>query len=315
MQLSGRVCVTGGAGFLARAIYRRARQEKWDVQFTCVSRDDAKHAALSQKYPEVICVRGDVADRDSLTAVFAGHDTVIHAAANKHVDRAETNVLETIRTNIDGSVNVVWAALRSGVKDVLGISTDKATGPSVYGLTKRVMECAFEEGNRIGDTRFVLTRYGNVVASTGSVLPVFRSQLAQFGEVRVTDPAMTRFWMRADEAVDCVLLALDPETPRGWIVVPFCGAMELGTLVALVAKPSEIRIVGLRAGERMDETLITDLESVRAVPVRDTNAWRMAPFAQISGSLPNTWHYSSDRPQSWWTGEQMLAAIADSEQV
>lgn len=260
-MLSGRVFITGGAGFIGRAIITRARREGWPARFTVFSRDDHKHAAMLRDFPGVTCLRGDVAGPlEHLSAAMAGHDTVIHAAANKHVDLSEMNVTETIRNNVDGSLNVARAAALAGVTRVVGISTDKAAGPvNVYGVTKFLMERAFVEANRWGGPAFTCARYGNVIGSSGSVLTVWRKQIAEGRPVTVTDPDMTRFWLTAEQAIDLILEALRADP--GVVVVPLLPALRLGDLLewALPGQPNVV--TGLRPGERRHETLLTEDES------------------------------------------------------
>ncbi len=311
--LEGKVFVTGGTGFLARGHYRRARREMWPCTFTAFSRDDGKQAALQAQYPEVRCVRGDVAgDIDYLTAAMTGHDTVIHAAAAKYVDRSEFAAFDTVRVNVQGSINVMHAAIRAGVRRVVGISTDKACAAvSVYGMTKAVMERVFSEASANGRTVFTCVRYGNVVGSTGSVIPLFRRQYAEAGEVQVTNPQMTRFWLSVDQAIDLVLLALSDRVHPGAIVVPYAAAMTLEQLVAAVCPDATVKIIGERAGERRDERLIHFEESVRVQ--RHSDFFEVLPVGNRAGEAPFT--LSSNTPQQWLTVEEMQALILDSESV
>lgn len=262
--------MTGGAGYLARALYARAEREGWDVQFTAFSRDDSKHVPLMRRFPSVKCIRGDVAaDRDVLAAAMQGHDYVIHMAAVKYVDLAESNVFDTVRVNVDGSRNVIMAAISARVTRAVGISTDKACEPvSVYGMTKAVMERMLIEGDRMASrTEFAVCRYGNVVGSTGSVIPLFRDQLARNGEITLTAPGMTRFWMGVDEAVDCILATF--VAPRGATIIPIPRSMSLLDMVhAAVGDDVPIRVTGLRPGEKVHEQLIGLAESVRARSLR-----------------------------------------------
>lgn len=321
--LWGKIAITGGAGFLARAIYRRAQREGWQAEFTCISRDDHKHAALARKFPEVRCIRGDVAgDRDRLVAAFRGHDLVIHAGANKHVDLSEFQIIATVDVNVVGSINVGWAAIRAGVPNVVGISTDKACEPyNTYGLSKSVMERAFQEFDSLGDTQFRLARYGNVIASTGSVLTLFQKQVAQHGHLRLTDPGMTRFYMRADEAVDAIIRTAG--CPRGFTYIPTCGAMTLADLASCAAPGAEVVVVGTRPGEKIHETLLSELEGRRAVPATEhayllgeqQHGWALAPMSVTEFPEDPVERYTSANPAWWWSPEAMLDAIADSEAV
>lgn len=314
LDLSGRVLITGGAGYLGKAILRRADRDNWPAEVTVFSRDDNKHIALRRRHPGVRCIRGDICgDRALLRAAMRGHDIVIHAAAEKHVDLSESTPFTTARTNIDGSRNVLLAAAEAGVRLVIGISTDKACEPvNVYGATKMVMERLFLEADEaFGDLGAVVCRYGNVLASTGSVIPRFRRQLADTGRIQVTDPNMSRFWMSADEAVDTVLAA---SRLTGCIVVPMMRAALLSALVGAAGVPfGQVTITGLRPGEKIDETVLHRQESPRAqsIPI----GWRVGgPLTQpvVGGAFEVT---SSDPPLGWLDRDAILEILADSAEL
>jgi UDP-N-acetylglucosamine 4,6-dehydratase len=317
-MLSGRIFVTGGAGFLARGLYRRSQREHWPCTWTAFSRDDGKHVALQRQYPEVRCIRGDVAgDRDYLKAAIAGHDTVIHAAAVKYVDRAEFAVADTLRVNVHGSENVAYAALHAGIATVVGISTDKACRPvNLYGATKMAMERLFAEANDWGDTRFQLVRYGNVVGSTGSVIPMFKRQLEETGKVRVTNPAMTRFWMSVDEAIDVILLAVN-HAQRGAVVVPSVRAMSMANLVSAVgAMRDQIEVIGERPGEKRHENLVHFEESVRVKRcwLEPNQHFELLPVGSPQVT-EEPFTIVSNQPHEWVEPDEMRAMIADAEGV
>lgn len=327
-MLQGRVLVTGGAGFLARAIYRRATAEDWPAEFTCLSRDDSKHAALQARFPHVETVQADVGltDVDYLEALMRGFDVVIHAAASKHVDRSESHAFATIRTNVEGSRRVAAAALGARVGRVIGISTDKAVQPSnVYGCTKMAMERLFQEADRLGTTRFHIVRYGNVISSTGSVITLFQRWLAEEQPIRLTDPRMTRFWMGVDEAIDLIDYAL--RQPRGGeVILPKMRAMpmhdlvrtmlgynEHGTLDADVAA-GRVQIIGTRPGEKRHESLMHEQESVRAVERERGYVHLAPPDSRSSNTVP--WSITSDHPPGGWMGvADMRALIEDAAEV
>lgn len=344
-MLTGKVLITGGAGFLARAIYRRARAEQWDVRFTCASRDDAKHAALQRRFPEVSTVVCDVGldSVDRLADLMRGFDTVIHAAAWKYVDRAEAAARATIETNVVGSLNVAEAARRAGVSRVLGISTDKAVTPvNTYGASKMMMERIFQEADRLSETEFTVVRYGNVTGSTGSVIPIWMSDFAAGRALRITDPSMTRFWMSPDEAVDTVLAGL--EAPGGTIAIPACRSMSMHDLALMVlgydehdALPTDgrVEVVGIRPGEKRHEALVQKQESIRAtyiaeyegrrfpiasehalvMPENQMMSWRWLHIAPPDALATNEapFEVTSDQPPRGWMGmAEMRAIIADA---
>lgn len=299
-QLTGSICITGGSGFIARAIYRRASRESWPVQFTCLSRNEHAQDVVKQQFPEVSCLIGDVRDKRRLLEAFSGCQTVLHAGALKRVPEGEIIPREVAETNIMGTMNVIDAAIESGVSRVVNISTDKAAKPiNAYGIGKamaeRICSCASTP-----ITRFTSVRYGNVVGSTGSVIPLFQRQLQESGMVSVTDPKMTRFWMSYDEAIDCILFALGEDRVPGGVVVPRPRAMSLGALAACIAG-DKVRVIGSRPGEKVDEELIHYQESIRVIhhlgnsghppfyeltPVGYGNGGRMAvePFTLASHS-------------------------------
>lgn len=319
-MLTGRVFVTGGSGFLARAIY--AARTHRDVQFTCFSRDDGKHAALQRRFPLVRCIRGDVARTDArpaLAAAMRGHDLVIHAAAAKYVDLSETNVFDTIAVNVDGSRNVIMAALEAKVPRVITISTDKACEPvNVYGCSKLAMERMTVEAARWGtETQFTCVRYGNVVGSSGSVIPVFKDQLARFGKVRVTDPAMSRFWMSWNEAILAIERAI--ELRSGETYIPACRAMTLGDVLfnAVGLRSDQMEIVGLRPGEKMHESLLGPTEVPRAdCSLGMRGGWILhGPGEQAKSGHRALFPYRSDNPDEWMLEDEMRRLSDESEAV
>ncbi len=258
------VFVTGGAGFLGRAILRGARDRHPDWRFTIYSRDEGKQAPVRAEFPDHNYILGDVRDLDHLTTAMMGHDSVIHAAAFKYVPQAETQVAQAVAININGSMNVATAAMRARIEQVVGISTDKACRAiNVYGLTKRVMERVFQEANDLTDTSFTCVRYGNVIGSTGSVIPMFIRQ-AKEGRITLTNPNMTRFWLSVGDAVDLVFMALG-QAHGGTILVPRCAATDMETVakacaqVAGVPKP-KYQTIGHRHGEKVDEDLLAPEE-------------------------------------------------------
>ena len=176
MQLTGNVFLTGGTGTLGTALMLRAQRESWSCRFTVFSRDPLKQARLRQLFGrEHRYILGDVRSLDSLMLAIAGHETVIHAAALKHIPQCEAQPHEAVSINIEGSQNVAMACLYNGVERCVNISTDKACKPiNLYGMTKAVNEKVFQQLNHYGVTRFNLCRYGNVVSSHGSVIPVWR---------------------------------------------------------------------------------------------------------------------------------------------
>jgi UDP-N-acetylglucosamine 4,6-dehydratase len=326
-QLSGKVFLTGGAGFLGRAIIRRAQREDWPCTFTVFSRDEEKQWQLREKYGKsVTCYLGSVRDHHTLTTLMPGHDLVIHLGAVKFIPEAERNVWEAVHINLDGSRNVVRAAAWCHVPTVVGISTDKAVLPAnVYGMTKALMERLYAEACRWSERiNCVTVRYGNVVGSTGSIVPVFRQQLKTKQRLSVTDERMTRFWLSPDEAVDAILLAVaNAKQYPGASFVPKCGAMKIMDLARLIAGEAPIDIIGIRPGEKLHEELVNFQESPQTIDKGDYFVARHPTGKGVGGSagaslLPEGkegWTYRSHNPAHWITMQEMAAMLKDAEGV
>jgi FlaA1/EpsC-like NDP-sugar epimerase len=324
--LSGRVLITGGTGFLARAFYTRAEAEGWDATFTCLSRDDSKQAMIAKRWPNVRTIRADVAGGvETLATAFAGHDIVIHAAAAKYVDRSEFAAFDTTRVNVEGSRDVAHAARIAGVSQVVGISTDKACEPAnVYGMSKAIMERLFLEADGWpsrhgwGDgVAFSVVRYGNVIGSTGSIVPIFQRQIEELGQVTITDPKMTRFWMSTDEAIDLVCHSLEH---RGVITLPKPRSLKLGDVVDSLIRGTgaSIERIGIRPGEKMHETLISEQEAARTLIQYDDSpyCYVLPPGAVRSTGAELAGAITSKVPLGGWlTGDEFLEIVRASEAI
>lgn len=320
--LSGNVLLTGGSGFLGRAILRKDKKENWPAKFIVYSRDETKQWELKHRYPEVTCILGDVArDVDRLISIMAGVETVVHMGAVKYIPEAEWNVLETVDVNITGSRNVAMAAIAAGVSKVIGISTDKAAAPAnLYGMTKAVMERMYGEFNRRSVyTDFVTCRYGNVVGSTGSVIPLFKRQIEENKQIKVTDSRMTRFWLGVDEAIDLILWSLkESEEFSGHTFISACPAMPIQDLAKAVWKMNSkeepnITYTGIRPGEKLHESLFTELEASRIGIANQ--GFILAPATETGSRHPEIMGYSSDHPRHWLTIDEMIALIEDAKSV
>lgn len=299
------VLITGGSGFLGRGLLR-----EWP-NAVVYSRDEYKQDLCRRQYKGATYVLGDITDFGNLCRTIKAYDvtTIIHTAAIKYIPEAEQNVIETLRINLLGSQTVFDAAVACNVERVCAISTDKAVSPlNVYGGTKLLMERMLCEYARLTDTIFTGTRYGNVVGSTGSVVPVFKSQLDTQGYVTITNPEMTRYWLSIKEAVDLVKLALICDS--GNIVIPNPGAMRLDTLAASLAGRN-VKVIGMRPGEKIHESLLNEQEAVRACAV--DGHIELRPRVQLVGSLDVA--MSSDRPAYWITPDRFLEMIKESELV
>jgi UDP-N-acetylglucosamine 4,6-dehydratase len=324
--------LTGGSGFLGRAIIRRAAAQGLSHNIIVYSRDEMKQWELKQRYPDVTCILGDVArDLDRLIAVCTGVDTVLHLAAVKFIPEAEHNVLETIEVNIEGSKKIALAAIAAGVKTVVGISTDKACAPAnLYGMTKAVMERMYGEfARRSRNTAFATARYGNVIGSTGSVIPVFKKQIEQYGEIRITDPEMTRFWFSVDEAIDLIEWAWkNAHAFPGATFVSPCPAMKIWDIAGVVwdmnGGDRRVTVTGIRPGEKLHEALVNDQEAPRTAEYYNFSeeeemlglkGYIMYPatHTNVEGHLEQG--YSSDHPIRWLSPNAMEQAIRDAETV
>jgi len=267
---------------------------------------------------------GDVRDRERLTLALRGVDIVIHAAALKQVPAAEYNPSECIHTNVLGAENVVWASLSNGVKQVVALSTDKACNPTnLYGATKLASDKTFVAANNLsGDigTRFCVVRYGNVVGSRGSVVPLYRRLLSQGAtELPVTDPRMTRFWITLNEGVDFVLSSLTMMR-GGEIFVPKIPSMAMPDLVKAMSPTAAMKVIGIRPGEKLHEIMISADDARSTVEFEDRYAiepnfaeFGRAPYAASDGAKPvaEDFSYSSDNNHDWLSPEGLLAMLEE----
>lgn len=262
------IIMTGGAGYLGRAILDRAHREQWETRITVYSRDEEKQWRIKNRWPDTICILGDITDLGRVTAAISGHDTVLHLAAHKFVPEAERDVSVAVRANVEGTRVVADAADISGVKSAIFVSTDKASDPiSLYGMTKAIGEKIWAEHFRTSRrTAFRVARYGNVIGSTGSVLPLFVDMLQNNRQITITDPSMTRFMMPIQFAIDTIIASW--RSPW-FMTVPFLaasGLLEIAKAAGIIARndpdlAGEIRVIGPRPGEKTHETLVSERES------------------------------------------------------
>ena len=256
------ILVTGGTGSFGRAFTRYALDHLDPRRLVVFSRDELKQYEMRQEVgddPRVRYFIGDVRDQDRLTRALDGVEFVVHAAAMKQVDTAEYNPFECIRTNVIGAENVINASIDIGVRRVVALSTDKASSPiNLYGASKLCSDKLFVAGNHYaghGDTRFSVVRYGNVMGSRGSVVPLFR-KLAESGRLPITDHQMTRFWITLEQAVQFVIDSFD-RMEGGEIFVPRIPSMKVVDLAEAIAPGCELYEIGIRPGEKMHEEMIS----------------------------------------------------------
>ena len=270
--------ITGGTGSFGNAVLKRfLRTDIGEIRI--FSRDEKKQDDMRHeyqvKYPDVAhkikFYIGDVRSLESCRSAMPGTDYIFHAAALKQVPSCEFFPMEAVRTNVIGTDNVLTAAIESGVKSVICLSTDKAAYPiNAMGITKAIEEkVAVAKSRYSGNTKICCTRYGNVMCSRGSVIPLWIDQIRKGNPITLTEPSMTRFIMSLDEAVDLVLFAFE-HGENGDILVQKAPACTIQTQAEAVCelfggKKEEIRVIGIRHGEKMYETLLTKEECAKAV--------------------------------------------------
>jgi len=312
------VLVTGGTGSFGRMFTEIVLRELRPRKLIVLSRDELKQHEMRQQFPDagdspIRYFIGDVRDRERLYRAFHEVDVVIHAAALKQVPACEYNPFEAIQTNIMGAKNVIDAAIDSGVKRVLALSSDKAVNPiNLYGATKLCAEKLFIDGNAyVGDrpTRFACVRYGNVAASRGSVIPVFLEQRRN-GRITITDPRMTRFWITLEQGVRFVIRSIE-EMWGGEIFVPKIPSMSILELSRAIASDCEVETIGIRPGEKTHEVLVSEDEARNTLEFDDKFVILPRGSCGWDGgrSLPPGFRYASDTNPQQLTVEALLSLL------
>jgi UDP-N-acetylglucosamine 4,6-dehydratase len=310
------ILITGGTGSFGRAFTKAILAHGNPKKVIVFSRDEQKHHAMQTEFndPRIRYFVGDVRDGSRMHLALRGVDMVIHAAGMKHVHMCEYNPIEAINTNITGTVNVIQAALAQGVEKVVGVSTDKAVAPvNLYGASKLCLEKLLVAANSYsGDrsTRFSVVRYGNVMGSAGSVIPLFLRQRQQ-GKLTITDERMTRFWIDMNGAIELVLRALNL-MQGGEIFIPKLPAASVQVLADTLAPGVPREVIGIRPGEKLHESLLAAEECRRTKDVGpllviepEFASWTKP---EVPGKpLDKDYVYSSDR------AELMLSAEAVSD--
>jgi len=261
---------------------------------------------------------GDVRDVDRLKRALAGITIVVHAAALKQVPACEYNPFEAIQTNIIGGRNVIDAAIDQGVQRILALSTDKAVNPiNLYGATKLCAEKMFVQANAYAgarETRFSCARYGNVVGSRGSVIPIFLEQRKR-GRITITDPRMTRFWLTLEQGVKFVIRCIE-QMHGGEIFVPKIPSMRLADLAEAIAPGCEVEYIGIRPGEKLHEVLVSDdearltLETEEMYVIQPAHPWWKSENWVHAKRLPEGFRYSSDSNERWLTRRELEELVA-----
>ena len=318
MDLKGKsVLVTGGTGSFGQTFVRFLLEHAELDRVIVFSRDELKQHDMALKFrdPRIRYFIGDVRDLERLQRAFNHVDVVVHAAALKQVPACEYNPLEAVKTNVLGAANVINAAIDRDVKLVLALSTDKAVSPvNLYGATKLCAEKLFVQANsysRFGDPKFSCVRYGNVVGSRGSVIPVFLEQRAR-GIITITDKRMTRFWLTLEQGVRFVYNCLTG-MHGGEVFVPKIPSMSVMDLAAAIAPGCAIDVTGIRPGEKLHESLISLDESRNAVELEDMyvikpdQPWWRADNWKDGKTLPEGFTYTSSHNSDWLSAEQLRA--------
>lgn len=324
-MLNGKtILVTGGTGSFGKKFIEKIVAEYKPRKVIIYSRDEYKQYVMQKKFLEhkdsLRFFLGDIRDKARLYRAFEGVDYVVHAAALKQVPALEYNPFEAVKTNVIGADNIVDAAIDKGVKKVIALSTDKAVNPiNLYGATKLVAEKIFTAANAYsgGKARFSSVRYGNVIGSRGSVIPLFM-KLKQAGikEFTITDERMTRFWIMFEQAVDLVITALK-ESEGGEVFVPSIPSMKITDLAKAIEPDCTFKFTGIRPGEKLHENLISYDEARYTKKVN--GIYVIVPRFRVSNktshkydkyeSVPEGFSYRSDLNDKWLTQEQLRAII------
>ena len=330
-MLNGKVVlITGGTGSFGNKFVETILRDYPNVKKIVIySRGELKQYNMKQKYPEkdypmLRYLIGDVRDAERLKMACEGVDVIIHAAAIKQVDTAEYNPRECIKTNVNGAVNVIDAALANGVSDVVALSTDKACAPiNLYGATKLTSDKLFIAANNIKgsrDIRFSVVRYGNVMGSRGSVIPFFiklRDQGAK--ELPITDMRMTRFNISLQEGVDLVMWALGHHL-GGELFIPKIPSYRITDVAKAIAPNLPMKEIGIRPGEKLHEEMITPTDSLSTIDLG--NYYAILPSVAFNHStesylkhhnakfVEQGFYYASDNNSEWDTVESLREKFA-----
>ncbi|EAK0446122.1 TPA: UDP-N-acetylglucosamine 4,6-dehydratase (inverting) [Campylobacter lari] len=326
------ILITGGTGSFGKTYTKTLLQKYKPKKIIIYSRDELKQFEMAREFNDT-CMRyfiGDVRDKERLNIAMKDVDFVIHAAAMKHVPIAEYNPMECIKTNIHGAQNVIDACLENNVEKCIALSTDKACNPiNLYGATKLASDKLFVAANNIAGnshTKFSVTRYGNVVGSRGSVIPFFKKLINEGAkELPITDERMTRFWISLEDGVNFVLNNF-AYMHGGEIFVPKIPSMKIVDLAKTMAPNLAHKIIGIRAGEKLHEIMISSDDS--HLTYEFENYYAISPSIQFNNinvdfsinakgqkgkKVSNDFSYSSDNNPSWISQEELLNIINHTE--
>jgi UDP-N-acetylglucosamine 4,6-dehydratase len=313
------VLVTGGTGSFGKAFVGRLLSMKDIKKVIVFSRDELKQFEMQEihKSEKLRYFLGDVRDYNRLEQVTYDVDIVVHAAAMKQIPAAEYNPMEAIKTNILGAENVIKAAIYNNVSKVVALSTDKAANPAnLYGATKLCSDKLFVAGNLMAgkrETRFSVVRYGNVLGSRGSVIPFFLEK-AKTGEIPITDPRMTRFWLSLDQGVDFVINSLHRMT-GGEIFVPKIPSFKVTDVASVVAPNIKQQTIGIRHGEKLHEVMITEDDSLNTLEFDDHYVISNSPktyknnLGKAGNLVKEGFRFSSETNPDWFTDTTFKAFL------
>ena len=315
------VLITGGTGSLGKAMVSFLLNETKARRVAIYSRDELKQHEMRNHFendPRLRWFLGDVRDLERLKRALHNVDFVIHAAALKQVDSGEYNPMEFIKTNVLGSQNLIDAAIEAGVKKIVALSTDKASSPiNLYGATKLTADKLFVAANNYSKaygTSFAVVRYGNVMGSRGSVIPIFKKLVSEGKALPITDSRMTRFWISIESAVQFIAESFEIMS-GGELYVPRIPSMRLIDLVHAISPNSEILEIGIRPGEKLHEEMISADDSRRTVVL--PGRFVVTPVAaewgyvQPQGDLmPEGIAYRSDTNDMWMSEQDLKVFVA-----
>jgi len=314
------ILLTGGTGSFGKHFCKMMLAKYNPKVIRIYSRDELKQHEMRQEFGDDRRLRyfiGDVRDYERLRRAMEGVDMVVHAAALKQVPACEYNPFEAVKTNIHGAQNIINAAIDTGVKKVIALSTDKAVNPAnLYGATKLCSDKLFTQGNSYAGergTRFACVRYGNVIGSRGSVIPLFIQQ-KKTGKLTVTDERMTRFWITLDQAVELVVKGFN-HMQGGEIFIPRIPSMRIMDLAKAIAPECDIDFIGIRPGEKLHEALTGEDEGRNTVIYKDMYVilpnfswWKKKNYSDAK-KLPEDFVYTSDSNGEWLTVEDLKKIV------
>lgn len=315
------VLITGGTGSFGRAFVNRLLEKHSPEKIIIFSRDELKQLEMKNSFHDSSKLRffiGDIREKERLVRAFAGVDFVIHAAALKQVDTGEYNPREFVLTNVIGTQNVIDASLDTSVQKVLSLSTDKASSPiNLYGATKLTADKLMTAANVYSNaniTKFSVVRYGNVLGSRGSVVPIFKNLISQNKKIPITDSRMTRFWITLSQALDFVTESITLMN-GGEIFIPKIPSMKIIDLVQAIDLNAKIFEIGIRPGEKLHEEMISIDDARRTIEF--DNKYILYPASEsydkyiIEGQkVSEGFSYKSNTNTKWLSIEEISSLIS-----